>query len=151
VSVKETTLASFWKSYGETIWLSTLMLVTFAGVIAAGIVYNGARIALSERGHELASLRILGYTRREIGRILLGEQAVLTMAAIPAGFVSGYWLSRLTSLAFQRDLFRLPFVLESVSYVYAASIVGTAAVLSGAAVIHRLARMDLTAVLKSRE
>lgn len=151
VSVKETTLASFWKSYGETIWISTLMLVTFAGVIAAGIVYNSARIALSERGHELASLRILGYTRPEIGRILLGEQAILTLAAIPTGFFTGYWISRLTSLAFQRELFRLPFVLAPVSYVYAACIVSAAAVLSGAAVIHRLARMDLTAVLKSRE
>ena len=73
------------------------------------------------------------------------------IAAIPAGFISGYWLSRLTSLAFQRDLFRLPFVLETVSYFYAACVVGAAALLSGAAVIHRLARMDLTAVLKSRE
>ena len=151
VSVKETTLASFWKSYGETIWLSTLMLVGFAAVIAAGIVYNGARIALSERGHELASLRILGYTTPEIARILLGEQAILTVAAIPVGFVGGYWLSRLTSLAFERELFRLPFVLQNASYFYAACIVAVAAVLSGAAILHRLGGMDLTAVLKSRE
>jgi len=110
VSVKAVALASFWKSYGETIWISTMMLVGFASVIAFGIVYNGARIALSERGHELASLRILGYTRAEIARILLGEQGILTVLAIPLGFGLGYGLAFLTSRALARDLIRLPLV-----------------------------------------
>jgi putative ABC transport system permease protein len=151
VSVKAVSLASFWKSYGETIWISTTMLVGFASVIAFGIVYNGARIALSERGHELASLRILGYTRVEIARILLGEQAILTVVAIPAGFVLGYGLAYLTSRALARDLFRLPLVIGPGSFAYAAGIIAVAAALSGLLVARRLARMDLTAVLKSRE
>jgi putative ABC transport system permease protein len=151
VSVKSEALASFWRSYGETIWISVTMLVGFASVIAFGIVYNGARIALSERGHELASLRILGYTRAEIARILLGEQAILTALAIPAGFGLGYGLALLTSRALARDLVRLPLMIGPDSYLYAAAIVAAAAFLSGIAVVRRLARMDLTAVLKSRE
>jgi putative ABC transport system permease protein len=151
VSVKEAAWASFWKSYGETIWISTTMLVGFASVIAFGIVYNGARIALSERSHELASLRILGYTRAEVARILLVEQAILTALAIPAGFAAGYALAFLTSRALARDLVRLPLVIGPVSYAYAAAVVVAAAVLSGCVVARRLARMDLTAVLKSRE
>ena len=100
-------LASFWKAFGDSIWISTAFLVGFAIVIAFGVVYNGARIALSERGNELACLRVLGYTRGEIGRILLGEQGLLTLAAIPAGFALGFALSLLLSRFFSRDLFRL--------------------------------------------
>ena len=90
VAVRETMRASFWKTVGESIVSTTAVLVGFACVIAFGIVYNGARIALSERGNELAALRVLGFTRREIGRILLGEQAILTLLAIPVGFVLGF-------------------------------------------------------------
>ncbi|HEX6897206.1 MAG TPA: ABC transporter permease [Bryobacteraceae bacterium] len=151
VAVREAMLASFWKTFGESIWVTTSFLVGFASVIAFGIVYNGARIALSERGNELACLRVLGYTRGEIGRILLGEQAVLTMAAIPLGFLLGFGLSVLLSHFFSRELFRLPLVVNAGTYAFSALVVIVAAVFSGIVVAERLRHMDLTEVLKSRE
>ena len=151
VAVREAMLASFWKTFGDSIWISTAFLVGFASVIACGIVYNGARIALSERGHELACLRVLGYTRAEVGRILLGEQGLLTLVSIPAGFGLGFALSALLSRFFSRELFRLPLVVNAGTYAFAAVIVTTAAVFSGLIVAQRLRQMDLTAVLKSRE
>ena len=151
VAVREAMLASFWKTFGESIWISTAFLVGFASVIAIGVVYNGARIALSERGNELACLRVLGFTRSEIGRILLGEQGLLTLGSIPAGFALGFALSMLLSRFFSRELFRLPMVVNAGTYAFAAIVVTAAAVFSGAVVAERLRRMDLTAVLKSRE
>jgi putative ABC transport system permease protein len=151
VAVRQAMLASFWKTFGESIWISTAFLVGFASVIAFGIVYNGARMALSERGNELACLRVLGYTRAEIGRILLGEQGLLTIISIPAGFGLGFLFSLLLSRYFSRDLFRLPMVVNAGTYAFAAIVVMGAAVFSGAIVANRLRRMDLTAVLKSRE
>jgi putative ABC transport system permease protein len=151
VAVREAMLASFWKTFGDSIWISTAFLVGFATVIAFGVVYNGARIALSERGHELACLRVLGYTRTEIGRILLGEQGLLTVAAVPAGFALGFALSLLLSRFFSRDLFRLPLVVNAGTYAFAALVVFAAAIFSGLIVAQRLRHMDLTAVLKSRE
>jgi putative ABC transport system permease protein len=151
VAVREAALASFWKTFGESIWVSTAFLVGFASVIAFGIVYNGARIALSERGHELACLRVLGYTRGEIGRILLGEQGLLTLASIPAGFALGFGLSALLSRFFSRELFRLPLVVNAETYAFAAIVVSVAAIFSGLVVNQRLRHMDLTEVLKSRE
>ena len=151
VSVREAMLASFWKTFGDSIWISTAFLVGFACVIAVGIVYNSARIALSERGNELASLRVLGYTRTEIGSILLGEQGLLTLLSIPVGFALGYVLSMALSEYFSRDLFRLPLVVNGETYAFPAVVVAVAAVLSGLIVAGRLRRMDLTAVLKSRE
>ena len=151
VAVREAMLASFWKTFGDSIWISTAFLVGFASVIAFGIVYNGARIALSERGNELAYLRVLGYTRAEIGRILLGEQGLLTIASIPAGFALGFALSLLLSRFFSRELFRLPLVVNAETYAFAAIVVAAAAIFSGLIVAQRLRHMDLTEVLKSRE
>ena len=151
VAVREAMLASFWKTFGESIWVSTAFLVGFATVIAFGIVYNGARIALSERGNELACLRVLGYTRFEIGRILLGEQGLLTLGSIPVGFAIGFGLSWLLSRFFSRDLFRLPLVVNAGTYAFAAVVTIAAAIFSGLVVAQRLRRMDLTEVLKSRE
>jgi putative ABC transport system permease protein len=151
VAVREGMLASFWKTFGQSIGTSTSILVVFACVIAAGIVYNGARIALSERGHELACLRVLGYTRLEVGRILLGEQGLLTLLAIPAGSALGFGFSLLISRAMSRELFRLPFVVNAGTYAFAAMSIAMAALLSGLAVARRLQRMDLTEALKSRE
>lgn len=151
VAVREAMLASFWKTFGESIWISTAFMVGFACVIAFGIVYNGARIALSERGHELASLRVLGYTRVEIGRILLGEQALLTIASIPIGFALGFGLSAMLSQFFSRELFRLPLVVNEATYTFACLVVLGAGLFSGVVVAGRLRHMDLTEVLKSRE
>ena len=151
VAVREAALASFWKTFGDSIWISTAFMVGFACVIAFGVVYNGARIALSERGNELACLRVLGFTRAEIAGILLGEQAILTVAAIPAGFALGFGLSALLSRFFSRELFRLPLVVNTATYAFAAAVIVAAASFSGLIVVRRLRHMDLTAVLKSRE
>jgi putative ABC transport system permease protein len=99
----------------------------------------------------LACLRVLGYTRAEIGRILLGEQGLLTVTAIPAGFILGFALSALLSRFFSRELFRLPLVLNAGTYAFAAIVIIVAAFLSGIVVSERLRSMDLTEVLKSRE
>ncbi|HVV46706.1 MAG TPA: ABC transporter permease [Bryobacteraceae bacterium] len=151
VAVREAALASFWKTFGDSIWISTAFLVAFASVIAFGVVYNGARIALSERGNELACLRVLGFTRAEIAGVLSGEQAILTAAAVAPGFAFGFGLSVLLSRFFSRDLFRLPLVVNAGTYVFAAAVIAGAALFSGLMVAQRLRHMDLTEVLKSRE
>lgn len=132
------------------VFISSFMF-TFAAVIVGGMVYNSVRIALSERGNELASLRVLGFTQREVGLILLGEQALLQVAAVPLGLLIGYGLCLLLVPAFDRELFRLPFVLETRSYIYPALATLAAAGLSGLLVTRRLRQLDMIAVLKTRE
>jgi putative ABC transport system permease protein len=131
--------------------ISTTINIVFACVIAFGMVYNGTRIALSERGHELASLRVLGFTPREVAAILLGEQAVLTLAAIPFGFALGYGLCAFLSQRLAGELYRIPLVVSGETFVFAFLVVALAALLSGLLVARRLNRLDLIAVLKTRE
>ncbi len=151
VAIREAMLDSFLETVAENLTISTGILIIFACVIAFAIVYNGARIALSERGHELASLRVIGFTRGEITVMLLGEQAALTLAAIPFGFALGYAICALLVWLTESELYRLPIVIRPESYFFAFGITAIAAFLSGLLVAHRLRNLDLVVVLKTRE
>jgi putative ABC transport system permease protein len=151
VAVREAMLDSFYKTIAESLSISTTALNVFACLIAIGIVYNGARVALSERGHELASLRVLGFTQREIGFMLLGEQALLTAAAIPAGFLIGYGICVVLTGAMQTELYRMPLVVNPRTYATSVIVVGIAAVATSGLIYRRLGRLELVEVLKTRE
>jgi len=116
-----------------------------------GMIYNGARIALAERANELATLRILGFTRQEVTFILLGEQAVLTAAALPFGFAAGYGLCAWLSIRLETELYRMPLIVTGSSYAWAFLIVLCSACVSAFLVSRRLAKLDIVSVLKSRE
>jgi len=150
-TVRQTALTGFEQTIAESFRLSLTLIIAFACLIAAGIVYNGARVSLSERGRELASLRVLGFTRGEVTRMLLGEQAALTLAAIPAGLGLGYALSWLVATRFGTEMFRVPLVVTGRTYLFSVAVVAVAAVLSAIAVKRRLDRIDLVGVLKTRE
>ena len=142
---------AFFKSIAEFTGVFTWIAVLMGGVVNFGVVYNSARIALSERGRELASLRVLGLTRGEVSTILLGELALLVLVSIPLSFVVGWGLSAFLARGMQSDLYRVPVVLPPSSYAFAALITVLSAVLSSLAVYWRIRRLDLIGVLKTRE
>ncbi len=144
-------LDNFNKTLARTMETNTAVLIFFAGAIAFGVVYNSARIALSERGRELASLRVLGFTEREVTAMLLGEQALLAALAIPLGCALGWGLSWLITWAIDTELMRLPLIISGKTYARASIIIVIAAFVSGLLVIRRLRRLDLIEVLKTRE
>ncbi len=129
----------------------TTWLVIFACIITFSVVYNSARIALSERGRELASLRIMGFTKAEVAFILLGEQAILTLLAIPVGYVIGYGLAALMSSAYNSELYRLPLIITNSNYAFTFVVVAIASLISGLIIRRQINRLDLIAVLKTRE
>ncbi|MBI4517452.1 MAG: FtsX-like permease family protein [Deltaproteobacteria bacterium] len=151
VTIRAVALASFEETLAKSLGVFNTVVVVFACAIAVAMVYNAARIALSERGRELASLRVLGFTRAEVAIMLLGEQAILTLVAMPLGSVLGYAACALISRAYQWELFRLPLVLQPRVYAFAYGVVGVAALLSALVVRRRLNHLDLVEVLKTRE
>lgn len=150
-SVRSRMLESFYETMAEQMLTFAFFNTVLAATIAIGVVYNTARIALSERSRELASLRVLGYTRGEVAFILLGEVAVLILAAIPVGIWIGYALALLMAASIETDLFRIPLVLTSRTYGFAALVVLLAAAASGLLVRRRLNRLDMVEALKTRE
>lgn len=151
VAVREALLQSFYRTIAESLRISTTALDLFACLIAVGMVYNSARVALYERGHELASLRVLGFNQREISSMLLGEQGLLALAAIPLGFVLGYAFCGGLTAAMQTELYRMPLVVTTNTFAIAVLVVGLASVATGALIYFRLRHLDLVAVLKTRE
>ncbi|HEY9640411.1 MAG TPA: FtsX-like permease family protein [Coleofasciculaceae cyanobacterium] len=151
VALRQAMIQRFQETIAASQGIATAFEVSFACIIAFGVVYNVARIALSERSRELATLRIIGFSRLQIAVILLGEQAALTLAAIPVGFMLGYGIAALISTAYSSELYRLPLVITRSSYGFAFVVITLTAILSGWIVRHQLDRLDLIAVLKTRE
>ena len=151
IALRDVMLDNFRETMAENMNLSVGFNVAFAAIIAVGVVYNAARVSLSERARELASLRVLGFTRAEVSRVLLGELALLTAIALPIGAVIGYALGALIMTGFSNEVYRLAFVVRPATVAWAWITVIGAAVMSGWLVRRRVQRLDLVAVLKTRE
>jgi putative ABC transport system permease protein len=148
---KRAVLKSFREVMAANMTLSILLNLIFAGIIAFGVVYNSARVSLSERSRELASLRVLGFTRAEISLILMGELALLTLVSLPVGALFGYSLAASIVRMVDSEVFRFPlFVTRQAVALSSLGIIG-AAVISGLIVRRKLDQLDLVAVLKIRE
>jgi putative ABC transport system permease protein len=151
VTVKQASVDSFKNTVAKNMMQMRLINLTFAIIIALGVVYNGARISLSERSRELATLRVIGFTKGEISTILLGEIGTVTLLGIPFGLVLGYWFAKGLVYFLDQEVFRFPFVIANSTYGLAAAVVLAASIGSALLVRRRLNDLDLIAVLKSRE
>jgi putative ABC transport system permease protein len=151
LGLQRVSLANFRQTIALLVTTMASIYTGLAAVIAFGVIYNSARIALSERARELASLRVLGFTAVEVLWILLLELALLTLIAQPPGWLMGYGLAWFMKTQLAGELMRVRLVVTSSTYVYASAIVIVAAVISGLVVRERINRLDLVAVLKTRD
>lgn len=151
VSVKALTYTKFKSTIAQNMTVMLTVYMTLAAIIAVGVVYNFARISLSEQGRELASLRVLGFTPAEVSGVLFGELALIVALAQPLGWLIGWGVAAGLAAAFSSDLYRVPLVLHSAVFATASLVVITAAVGSAALVRGRINRLDMIEVLKTRE
>ncbi len=149
--LRSAALDAFEKTFAENIGIMIFFNVLFASVIAFGVVYNAARVSLAERSRELASLRVMGFTRAEISAILLGELGVLTIIALPLGMALGYGLSGILVKAFETELYAIPFTAAPKTYAVCTLVILAATTVSGLIVRRKLDRLDLIEVLKAKE
>lgn len=151
LNVTDLTVSRFRATLAENITVMISVYITLAAIIAFGVVYNFSRIALSEQGRELASLRVLGFTRVEVAAVILLELAVVVLLAQPLGWLIGHGIGLAMVAAFSSDLYRVPFVMGREVYATASLVVIAAAILSALVIRGRIDRLDLIAVLKTRE
>jgi putative ABC transport system permease protein len=151
IALQPQALRRFRETIAQNINYSVTIYVLLAVIIAFGVAYNSARIQLSEHARELASLRVLGFSRAEVSRVLLTEFVLLTLLAIPLGWAMGYGFGWLLIQAFSSDLYRVPFAVERSTYAKASLVVLAATAASGLLVRRRINRLDLIAVLKTRD
>jgi len=148
VTLKQAALQNFQDTIAENLRPMRITNALFASIIAFGVIYNCALITLAERSRDLATLRVLGFTRREVSRVLLGELAVITLAALPVGLPIGYMLSYLTTLALDTETHRFPLVVSRATFAYSAVVILVAATVSALIVRRLIDKLDLIAVLK---
>jgi putative ABC transport system permease protein len=129
----------------------TMVNVVVAAIIIFGVVYNSARISLAERARELASMRLLGYSRLDVAYILLGELGFLTLAAIPIGCGLGYGFAYMLTEGTANEMFRLPLHLDGSSFGYAALVALATVALSATVVTRKIFRLDIVSILKTKE
>jgi putative ABC transport system permease protein len=143
--------ATFQETLGENLTVMAGIYTALGALIAIGVIYNAARIQLSERAHELASLRVIGFTRAEVSYVLVGELMLITVVAIPLGWAVGYGFAGLVAAGFSTDIVSIPLVVGRGTYGYASLIVFASALASALVVRRQLDRLDLVAALKTRE
>jgi putative ABC transport system permease protein len=151
VLIKAAVRESFNKSTAEMIGLVQGLYFTFSIIVSFGVVYNSARIALAERSRDLATLRVVGFTHREVAGVMIGELAILTCLAVPVGLVIGTFLAEGIVTAASTESVRLPLMITPRTYATAVLVVLTSATVSFALVSRGIRNLDLLAVLKARE
>lgn len=151
VSLKADARNAFQKLMDTGAGAMRYIMAAIAAIITFGVVYNAARIAYAERARDLASLRVIGFSKGEVAFVLLGELAIVTLVALPVGALLGYYLSFGIAAGFSSDLYQIPAVFTPRSYGAAALAVVAAAVTSGWLVKRDIDRTDLISALKTRE
>lgn len=151
IALQRTSLRIFRETLAKNLLISTTVYLVMAGLIAFGVVYNSARIRLSERARELASLRVLGFTRGEVSWVLFGEFLIITLVSIPIGWAIGYVLTNALVRALESELYRVPFIVDAGTFASAGLVVLGVALISAWIVHRRVVDLDLIGVLKTRE
>ena len=142
---------NFVETIAENTYVMRLVNTAFAGIIAFGVIYNCALIVLAERSRDLATLRVMGFTRREVSIVIVGELAVITLLAIPIGLPIGYGFAYLATLALDTDTHRFPLVVYRATYAESTAVLLGIAFAASLFVRRMLDRLDLLAVLKVKE
>ena len=151
VSLKEDSRQALQRVMDEGAGAQRFVMAVIAAVITFGVVYNAARVAQAERAHDLANLRVLGFTRAEVGFVLLGELAAVTLLALPLGGLAGYFLTFAIAAGFSTDIYQISAEFRAASFGMAVVVVTLSALVSGWLVKRDIDRTDIVTALKTRE
>ncbi|MDX2223038.1 MAG: ABC transporter permease [Rhodospirillaceae bacterium] len=144
-------MLNFRKTLDETMYVLIGFYIAFSSLIAVGVAYNSARIALSERARALASLRVLGFTRAEVAYILLGEIGIQTLLALPLGCLLGLGMAYALSPMLRTEMYDFPFLISDATFGLSVAVVLVSGLVCAALIRRRVYRLDLVSVLKTRE
>ena len=151
VAVKDSLRANFRETTAASINVIQTIYLIFAVIVAFGVVYNNARISLAERARELATLRVVGFSRREVGTVLVTELVILALIAVPIGLLIGTGFASAILQQVNTETVRLPLILEPGNYAFAVLAVTVASIASALAVLRKLSQLDLVGALKAPE
>lgn len=143
--------SSMRENFDRSVGVMNFIYLSFAAVMAGGVAFSAARITLAEQERDLATLRVLGFTRLEVSYVLVGELAVLGLLAVVPGVMAGTLIGEWLMELFSNDLYSFPYVFNATGYAvaigFALGCVAAAAMLVRTAIDH----LDMVGVLKARD
>jgi putative ABC transport system permease protein len=151
IAIKETMRTSFRETTAQMMGMLTTLYLSMAVIVAFGVIYNNARISLAERARELATLRVVGMTQREVGAVIVTELTILALLAVPLGLLLGTGIATVIISSVNTETVRLPLVFTPYTYTFALIVVATASVISAVVVLRKLKHLDLIGALKAPE
>ena len=151
IAIKETMRRSFRETTAQSMGMLQTLYLTFAVIVSFGVIYNNARISLAERARELATLRVIGMTQREVGAVIVTELAILALLAVPLGLLLGTGFATVIVRSVNTETVRVPLVFTSYTYTFAVIVIVVASALSGMVVLRKLKQLDLIGALKAPE
>jgi putative ABC transport system permease protein len=151
IVIKESMRQSFRQTTAQMMGMLTTLYLVMAVIVSFGVIYNNARISLAERSRELATLRVIGMTQREVGAVIVIELTLLAVTAVPLGLLLGTGFATLIVQSVNTETVRLPLVFTSYTYTFAVLVVGAASALSALVVLRKLKQLDLIGALKAPE
>jgi putative ABC transport system permease protein len=151
IAIKETMRTSFRNTTAQMMGMLTTLYLSMAVIVAFGVIYNNARISLAERARELATLRVIGMTQREVGSVIVIELGLLALLAVPTGLLCGTGFATVIIRSVNTETVRVPLVFTSYTYTFAVLVVGLASVVSSLVVLRKLKQLDLIGALKAPE
>ena len=151
IAIKETMRTSFRETTARMMGMLTTLYLSMAVIVAFGVIYNNARISLAERSRELATLRVIGMTQREVGAVIVIELGILALIAVPLGLLLGTGFASVIIHSINTETVRVPLVFTSYTYTFAVLVVGLASIVSSLVVLRKLKQLDLIGALKAPE
>jgi putative ABC transport system permease protein len=151
IAIKETMRASFRDTTARMMGMLTTLYLSMAVIVSFGVIYNNARISLAERARELATLRVIGMTQREVGAVIVIELGLLALIAVPVGLLLGTGFAAVIIRSVNTETVRVPLVFTSYTYTFAVMVVGIASIVSSLVVLRKLKQLDLIGALKAPE
>ena len=139
------------RSFDEGVGVMNFIYSAFAAVMAGGVAFSAARITFAEQERDLATLRVLGFTRLEVSYVLVGELMALAFLSLPVGLLGGTMLAMWLMAMFETDMYAFPFVFSPSGYAFAIWFTLACVLIAALVVRGGVDRLNLVGVLKARD
>lgn len=136
--------------YMDMMMISTRIYLLFGGLLGFAIIYNSTVISISERSMEFASLRVMGFDKKDIFRMVSKENFLITGVAILFGIPLGIGMIQGIVSSFSSEIMTFPMMLTPKTFIYAALSTIFFVIIAQLAARKKIYRLNFIDALKSR-
>lgn len=143
-------MMAIFKEFTALTYASILVMVASAGILGFAIVYNATIMSIYERKMEFSSLRVLGFDKQHIFKMLFRENLVLSALGIIIGIPLGASMVDSIMASFSNELYTMKADFDFMAFVYTTVVTIAFVLIAQVATHHKIAKLDFIEALKAR-